>query len=278
MFLESQIAGLEPFDFLVASAAEDPDDAVEIYRDEGGFLHAAVVPRPPDAALTPEQVAACQGLGFRDDAGVLTMPSLLPDAAAAAELLERALTEVFDVKDSKGLDVHHGSRKDEHEAELKLAALRTRLEPLLTELLGTKPPQDEDGDYVFEYESSQVFVAPRGIPGAPVVVRIFAITNVGVNVTPELGLLLSRLNFHLMFGRFGLDTDHAAIWFSETLLGDITTDEELRFTIRMVAETAAEWDERIAEMFGGFTHATLEHAEPEDDGPTRSKPGEGGYL
>ena len=123
----------------------------------------------------------------------------------------------------------------------------------------------------------RVTVAPRAAPGGPVVVRVFSITNVGVTVSPELGLFLARLNFGLMFGRFALDAEHAAIWFDETLLGDQFSDEELRFTIQVVASTADEWDDRLKQMFGGATYQEVIEGRTNHQ-PPHLKPGSGGYL
>jgi hypothetical protein len=121
-----------------------------------------------------------------------------------------------------------------------------------------------------------VVVAPRAAPGGPVIVRVFAITNVGVAVTPELGLFLARLNFGLMFGRFALDAEHHSIWFDETLLGDQFSDEELRFTIEVVASTADQWDDRLKQMFGGSTREeSLATTIPQG---SLTKPGQGLYV
>ena len=107
--------------------------------------------------------------------------------------------------------------------------------------------------------------------------RVFAITNVGVSVTPELGLFLARLNFGLMFGRFALDAEHRSIWFDETLLGDQFSDEELRFAIQVVSSTADDWDDRLKQMFGGATYQEVLTSGANHELP-RVKPGEGGYL
>ncbi|NNL64962.1 MAG: hypothetical protein HKP30_01840, partial [Myxococcales bacterium] len=117
-------------------------------------------------------------------------------------------------------------------------------------------------------------VAPRAALDAQVVVRIFAITNVGFAVVPELGLFLARLNFGLMFGRFALDAEHHAIWFDETLLGEQFREEELRFAIRMVASTADGWDDRLKEMFGGVTYQEILEGRSKEPLP-QTKPGEG---
>jgi hypothetical protein len=123
----------------------------------------------------------------------------------------------------------------------------------------------------------RVVVAPRVAPRGPVVVRVFAITNVGIRVTPELGLFLARLNFGLMFGRFALAAEQQSVWFDETLLGEQFSDEELRFTIDIVATTAAQWSERLKQMFGGATYQEVLAGQGSAAMPA-AKPGQGGYL
>jgi hypothetical protein len=119
-----------------------------------------------------------------------------------------------------------------------------------------------------------VMVSPRAAVDGQIVVRVFAICNVGITVTPELGLFLARLNFGLMFGRFSLDAEHRAIWFDEMLLGEEFREEELRFAIRMVAETADAWDDRFKQMFGGATYQEVLAGRTSEPAPT-SKPGQG---
>jgi hypothetical protein len=148
---------------------------------------------------------------------------------------------------------------------------------VLTEMAKHRPEQDEDGDYLLPIGDVRVTVAPRVAPGGPVIVRVFAITNVGVTVAPELGLFLARLNFRLMFGRFALDAEHAAIWFDETLLGDQLSDEALRFTVGIVVSTADEWHNRLQQMFGGATYQQVLQGNATHGTPP-IKPGSGGYL
>jgi hypothetical protein len=199
------------------------------------------------------------------------------DAGAAVDLALRVLGEVFGAKPDAALDIAHGSHRAEHEARQKLAAVRERIEKTVTELVGRKPEQDSDGDYLLPIRDVHVVVAPRVLPGGPVMVRVFAIANVGVNVTPELGFFLARLNFGLAFGRFALDAEHASIWFDETLLGEPFSDEQLRFTIQIVAATADQWDDRLKQLFGGVTYQeVLQGRSPLRPPPT--KPGQGGYL
>jgi hypothetical protein len=90
-----------------------------------------------------------------------------------------------------------------------------------------------------------------------------------------LGAFLADVNFRLMFGRFSLDTENGAVWLTENLLGEHLDPGDLRHIVEAVAQTADEYDERIAERWGGQT-ARAAH-DPGDDSP--SKPGPtGGYL
>jgi hypothetical protein len=199
------------------------------------------------------------------------------DAEAAVGLALRVLGDVFGAKPDVALDISHGCHLAEHEARQKLAAARERIEKIVTALLGRRPEQDADGDYVLPMHDVQVVVAPRALPGGPVLVRVFAIAIVGMTVTPALGLFLARLNFGLAFGRFALDAEHSSIWFDETLLGDQFSDEELRFTIQVVASTADQWDDRLKQMFGGVTYQEVVAGRATQEIPP-IKPGQGGYL
>jgi hypothetical protein len=234
--------------------------------------------RPPIVAELPVEVrSALRERGFvSEDPAARTRPwcRAAHDAESAVKLLQELHVEVFGEKPDAKLDVAHGSHKLEHEAQKKLAVARARIEPIATDLLGKRPERDDDGDYVLALQDVHVVVAPRAGIDGQIVVRVFAICTVGVNVTPELGLFLARLNFGLMFGRFALDAEHRSIWFDETLLGEEFREEELRFAIRMVASTADGWDDRLKQMFGGATYQEVlggraSHAAP------RTKPGEG---
>jgi len=119
-----------------------------------------------------------------------------------------------------------------------------------------------------------VMVSPRVVMTGQIVVRVFAITNVGVQVSPELGLFLARLNFGLTFGRFALDAERGAIWFDEAILGEEFREEELRFAVRMVATTADQWDDRLKQMFGGATYQEV-LSQKQSEPMEMAKPGEG---
>jgi len=280
-YLVAEVEALEPFAFVLVSPAADPLHSVEIGRLQDGSLEVRVPGRPPIVPELPVPVrSALRDRGFASsDPADRAQPWLraVPDAGAGVELLERVLGEVFEEKPGAPLDVAHGSHRAQYEAQRKLAAVRERIERVLEERTGQRPEQDPDGDYTLRTGNVHVTVAPRAAPGGPVVVRVFAITNVGVGVTPDLGLFLARLNFGLMFGRFALDTDHSAIWFDETLLGEQFSDEELRFTIGVVASTAGAWAERLKQMFAGSTYQEVLEGRSRHERPP-VKPGSGGYL
>jgi hypothetical protein len=272
-FLSSQIVGLQPFDYVVVGLIGPDADAVRVSRDEEGAYVVEVAERLEEQPFTADQLSALESLGF-------TSPGWKVPVAGAPEavaLTDRLLREVFAAPEDAPVDVQHGSRRAEHEAEEQLERVRARIVPVLTEMLGHPPQQDSDGDYLFDYESTQVYVAPRAAPGVPPIIRVFSITNIGVNVTPELGMFLSRLNFSLTFGRFALDVEHRAVWFDETLLGDGVSDDVLKFTIGIVADTADEWDDQISRLFGGITRqvAAQSATQPVE---LPAKPGQGGYL
>lgn len=280
-FLEAEVESLEPFDFIVVAAAGEPLQGVEVARGERGDLEVRVPGRPRFVSELPVPIrGALRERGFvSEDPADQTKPWIhaVADPKSAVELVQRLLSEVFKQKQNVKLDLAHGSHRAEHEARQKLASARQWIEKVVAEIAGRDVEKDADGDYVLPVNDVHVIVAPRASPAGPVVVRVFAITNVGVNVAPELGLFLARLNFSLMFGRFALDTEHRSIWFDETLLGDNMHEEELRFAIRVVATTADEWDDRLKQMFGGATWQEVLTKRTEHKAPP-TKPGEGGYL
>jgi hypothetical protein len=279
-FLEGEVEALEPFGFVAVVPGGNPLHLVELARRNGG-LEVRVPGRPQ---LAPELPAAVRSKllehGFRsEDPADRTKPwARQADAAGqAVEIVQQVLTEALEEKPDATLDVAHGSRKAEHEARLKLAETRELVQKALIELKGGPVEQDADGDYVVPLGDVHVTVALRLLPDGTVVVRVFAITNVGITVAPELGLFLARLNFGLMFGRFALDAEHASIWFDESLLGAQLTDEQLLFTVKIVAATADQWDDRLKQMFGGATYQDVLKKRAVGT-PPPTKPGEGGYL
>lgn len=277
-FLDAQVANLEPLGFIIVGLPQPPFDAIQARREEDGTFVVEIAGRDASAPFTDEQAKRLGELSF-EAKGDTWVGKPAPDATKAIEVVERVLSEVLAVDPATPIDVRHGTLRDERAAEAKLAEMRAFIEPVLEELVGTKVLQDADGDYVLELSEMRVFVAPRAAPGRPPIIRVFAITNAGLNLTPDLGLFLARLNFSLAFGRFSIDTDRRAVWFDETLLGDQVTKDELTFVIGVVATTAAEWDEKIAQLFGGTFRGSEASVPPATEAaPVPAKPGQGGYL
>ena len=171
----------------------------------------------------------------------------------------------------------HGSHRAEHEAHQKLAVVRERIEKTLADLMQGGRSRTTTATTWSRWATCGSWSRRAWRPPDPRWCASSRSPTSACPVTPELGLFLARLNFGLMFGRFALDAEHQSIWFDETLLGDQFRDEELRFTIQVVASTADQWDDRLKQMFGGATfQETLTGRAAHTTPPT--KPGQGGYL
>lgn len=282
-YLISEVESLEPFDLVLVAPVHHPLHVTEVTRTEEGALEARIPGRPPIVPQLDDSVRrALSDLEFTSiDPADSTQPWArgVADGEAAVELLQRIRIEVFGEKPDVKLNVMHGSHRTEHEATQKIAAARIRIETVVSEILGRSAEQDKDGDYLLPIGQVRVTVAPRAMPDGEIVVRVFAITNVGVQVSPELGLFLARLNFGMMLGRFALDTEHHSIWFDETLLSEKFREEELRSVVQMIATTADTWDDRLKQMFGGVTYQeVLAGRSAEALPPTKPGEGVGMYL
>ena len=277
-YLLAEVESLESLDFVALVPSGQPLETVQIGRGDADEFIVAVPGRPPIAPeLGIDVRSKLRERGFSSqDAAKRANPwiRVIPDAAAGVALGLALLNEVLGIAPELDLDIVHGTRKPEFEASKKLKEVRARVESLLTRIVDSPIVQDDDGDFLLDIGDVRVTVAPRAVPHGPVIVRVFAVTNVNVTVSPELGILLARLNFGLMFGRFALDTDHSAIWFDDTLLGEHFSDEELRFAVDVVSSTADEWDDRLKQMFGGLTYQEVLKSSGSGNAPP-VKPGEG---
>jgi hypothetical protein len=279
-YLVGEVERLESLGFIALVPAGQPLSSVQVGRDEDGGFVVAVPARPkiaPELPVEARKVLLDRGLHSEDPADrTHAWMIVLPDAATGIDLARSLLGEAFAMKPDVPLDILHGSRRGEFETRRKLDFIRERVERLLTRMLDVTPERDDDGDFQLPLNDVRVTVAPRALPNGPIIVRVFAVTNVSVSVTPDLGLFLARLNFSLMFGRFALDAENSAIWFDETLLGEHFSDEEFRFAVHIVSTTADQWDDKLKQMFGG---ATFQESLKQSSG-TRPpvKPGEGPGL
>ncbi|HEX9888051.1 MAG TPA: type III secretion system chaperone [Nitriliruptorales bacterium] len=136
--------------------------------------------------------------------------------------------------------------------------LRNHVGDLLRAYLGGYQV-DAWGNFTFTFDGARVFVTVPMTPIGPQV-GVFSITNVEVDLTPELATFLLTTNHALGFGSFSFDTDNHAVWLRHTLLGTTLDAPELQATVAAVASTAAHFDDVIRERFGGRAF----HDAPED--------------
>ncbi len=279
-FLRKQIDQLEPLEYLLVGVPRQMVRPVEVARTDTGSIVVRVPPLPTGEPLSPQHRTLLAERGFSSvdpSSPALAWEHAVADSAEGTELAAIVLRDVFAARLGELIDLFHGSHRMEHERRARLEAVRAELEPVLVGMLGTDPERDPDGDYIVPIGDIDVIVAPRSGLDGIVVVRVLAITNVGVEVNPELGLFLARLNFGLMFGRFALDVERKAVWFDETLLGGHIDGFELQFTVGIVATTARSWDDQLKQLFGGLTQREAKGGQQSLVAPS-VKPGQGGYL
>jgi hypothetical protein len=126
----------------------------------------------------------------------------------------------------------------------------------LTKLVG-RIELDADGDFSFMFDSARVYVGvksrelKKGIQST--VVSIFSITNVDVPVSAELYRYLALRSADYLFGSLSAmeDGSTARILFKHTLLGDYLDPDEIEAAVILVAFSADDIDDEIAQLFGG---------------------------
>ncbi len=131
-----------------------------------------------------------------------------------------------------------------------LATLRKTIEEDLKETFGSYQV-DKDGDFVLTHESVITWIRPAEWIQGQTVVNVFSITNVGMDVTPELTKFLATENSKFVFGAFALDETRPSVLFRQTLLGDFLQRKELEAAIAAVVLTANQYDDQIKQRFGG---------------------------
>lgn len=159
--------------------------------------------------------------------------------------------------------------------------LRTHVGGLLRTILGGYEV-DAFGNFTFTHEGARVFVTVGPSPIGPQV-GVFSVTNVDVDLTPDLASFLLTTNHTLGFGAFSYDPGNRAVWLRHTLLGTTLDGPELQSTVASVATTAARLDEPIRDQFGGGTFADAPDdvrrgVEPPQVEPEPPAPNASGYL
>ncbi|MBW3657385.1 MAG: hypothetical protein KY457_02025 [Actinobacteria bacterium] len=164
--------------------------------------------------------------------------------------------------------------------------LREHVGALLRTFLGGYQV-DAWGNFTFTHEDARVFVTVGASPIGPQV-GVFSVTNLDVELSPQLGGFLLTTNHKLGFGSFSFDPDNDAVWLRHTLLGTTLDGPELQSAVAAVASTAAHFDDIIRDRFGGRAFAdaprdvqdATKPPDPTSDGgdPSGGHPNASGYL
>jgi hypothetical protein len=131
--------------------------------------------------------------------------------------------------------------------------LRTHVGGLLRAILGGYEV-DAFGNFTFGHEGARVFVTVGPSPIGPQV-GVFSVTNLDVELSPDLGRFLLTTNHGLGFGAFSYDASNRSVWLRHTLLGTTLDGPELQSAVAAIATTAAQLDHTIRDRFGGRTFA-----------------------
>lgn len=155
-----------------------------------------------------------------------------------------------------------------------IPSLRAHVGDLLRVYLGGYEV-DAFGNMTFAHEGARVFVTVGMSPMGPQV-GVFSITNLDVELTPELARFLVVTNHRLGIGAFSYDGENRAVWLRHTLAGTTLDAPELQTAVAAVASTAAHFDDLIAQRFGGrsFDDAPREV----QDSTSPPTPNASGYL
>lgn len=154
------------------------------------------------------------------------------------------------------------------------ASLREHVGDILRAYLGGYQV-DVHGNITFSYEDARVFVTVAMSPIGPQV-GVFSITNLDVELSLGLATFLLSTNHALGFGAFSYDQDEQAIWLRHTLLGTTIDPPELQSAVAAVASTAAHFDHRIRDRFGGRIFS--EASQDVQDAASPPPPNAQGYL
>lgn len=160
------------------------------------------------------------------------------------------------------------------------ADLREHVGGLLRVMLGGYQV-DAFGNFTFTHDGARVFVTVGGSPIGPQV-GVFSVTNLDIDLTPQLAAFLLSTNHKLGFGSFSYDAENKAVWLRHTLLGTTLDGPELQAAVAAVASTAAHLDDRISEQFGGRTFddapQDVQDATKPPDTSQEPYPNASGYL
>ena len=141
--------------------------------------------------------------------------------------------------------------------------LREYVGGLLRSMLGGYEA-DAFGNFTFVHEDARIFITVGPSPVGPHV-GVFSVTNVDVDLTPDLAAFLLTTNHQLGFGAFSYDHENRAVWLRHTLLGTTLDAPELHTAVAAVANTAHQANKAITQQFNGGSFPTADP--PTEDTP-----------
>lgn len=234
--------------------SEHDDAQTDATADAAGTEEAAEEARTEEPADASDPEVAADGPG--DDTG---------DGAATDETGERA-PQPADGSTPRGVLVERAAAKGIEPQPpprrtgvfVDADELRAYVGQLLRAMLGGYEV-DALGNMTFTAQDSRIFVTVSPGPLGPQV-GVFSITNIGVQLHPELAAFLLRTNHRMAFGAFSYDPEQSAVWLRHSLLGGTLDGPELRGAILSIASTASQVADLISDRFGGGSFED----EPED--------------
>jgi hypothetical protein len=128
--------------------------------------------------------------------------------------------------------------------------LREKVDRFLREM-APNVSVDDAGDFMLDTGGAITWIRPLEWSNARTLVRVWAITNVGVDADGGLPRFLLEANAKIAIGGFRLDERGPAVVLVHSLLGDYLNRAELGVAVGSVAGTAAEYAPQIKERFGG---------------------------
>lgn len=241
--------------------------------DRGIWVEASSHRAPGLPPLRPAQDATLAVMGFAYEGPNFAMRSdSLPDETAG--FVEKIFRKVYRAPADYSVKVATGEFPGGPETA-DMRRVRGRIGEVLRQIVAGYEV-DAAGAFSFRMESTRVFVVPVPFDGEGTLVRVFAITNLDLDLSHELASYLLTANLRFPFGAFSYDAEHRAVWFEHCLLGDHMSREALRAVIQTVAALGDKLDDDIHSKFGGrrFTDAPNEMVPP----PTAHVTPPGGYL
>jgi hypothetical protein len=138
----------------------------------------------------------------------------------------------------------------------EVAALRRTLKRHLRDIFRVSE-SDPAGDFVVREGDVTVRAQPRDWAQGRTLVRVYAVTNVGMRVDGDLTRFLAAENVKLAFGCFELDEATATLSFAYQLPGDFLQRADLKTAIDAVAFTTNRYGSPIKQRFGGLQSSEL---------------------